>query len=121
MFGCLFGIEQQEGAKFFSEPDSTSSNSTLPSDQAIGRNSITLLGNSVSYCQEVGHTGMNPTREVTHEDKMHHPDEDYLPCESKLPNIHPSGPFQTGLSGNTGNGDSTCKKKIEDRTNQSKI
>ena len=63
---------------------------------------------------------MNPTREVTHEDIVHHPDEDYLPCESKLPNIHPSGALQTGLSGSTGNGDSTCKKKIEERTNQSK-
>ena len=120
LFGCLFGIEQQEGAKFFSEPDSTSSNSTLPSDQTIERNSITLLGNGVSDCQKVGHAGMNPTREVTHEDTARHPDEDYLPFESKLPNIHPSGALQTGLSGSTGNGDSTCKKKIEVRTNQSK-
>ena len=63
---------------------------------------------------------MNPTREVTREDIVHHPDEDYLPCESKLPNIHPSGALQTGLSGSTGNGDSTCKKKIEEHTNQSK-
>ena len=49
------------------------------------------------------------------------PDKDYLPCESKHPNIHPSGPLQTGLSGSTGNGDSTCKRRIEERTNQSKI
>ena len=120
LLGCLFGIVQQEGAKFFSEPDGTSSNSILPSDQAIERNSIDLLGNSVSDCQKVGHAGMNPTGEVTHEDTVHHPDEDYLPCESKLPNIHSSGALQTGLSGSTRNGDSTCKKKIEERTNQSK-
>ena len=62
---------------------------------------------------------LNPTREVTHEDIAHHPGDDYLPCESKPPNIHPSGTLQTGLSGSTENDDRSCEKRIEECTNQS--
>ena len=118
LFGYLFESEQQEVAQVSSQLDSTDDSSTLSHDRAVERKPGTLF-ERVSDCQNVGHAGMLPTREVTHEDTVHHPGEDYLPCESKLSNRHPSDLLQTGLSCSTKNSDSNCKDTVNGCTNQS--
>ena len=118
LFGYLFESEQQEVAQVSSQLDSTDDSSTLSHDRAVERKPSTLF-ERVSDCQNVGHAGMLPTREVTHEDTVHHPGEDYLPCESKLSNRHPSDLLQTGLSCSTKNSDSNCKDTVNECTNQS--
>ena len=94
LFGCLFGSEGHEGAEIFSEADRTSYDTMISHDQACEKNSGPSVENGLLECQNVGHTGMIPTRGATHEDTVHHPGETDLPCDSIFPNNHSAGILQ---------------------------